>query len=571
MSKLKKNVLVLDGEQFSSLSIVRSLGSKGLNVTVGASNDDAICKHSKYTNSFFQYPDPLVDIDEFYQYILEKITDGNFELLIPVTEHTTIPLAKIREKIEVHTVLALPSDEALENVTNKSKTFEIAESIGVPIPKSIEITNEDTFNLKIDEINFPVVIKPSRSIVKSKNDSRIKLEVTYAFNKKELREKVMKFLSISDVILQEYFTGVGVGIEFIANNGEIVHAFQHERIHELPLTGGGSCLRKSVIINEKLLNYARLLSHALKWHGVAMVEFKYSSNGNIALMEINGRFWGSLPLAVSSGSDFPWYLYQLLVDQKNPDKFISETGHISRKMKNDLYWYLQVIFRKKASPLFIRPTNYVLMKDFMSVLYYKHHFDTFSWRDVKPGLIELKRTTIWFYNFTKGFLIGNRLKRKHRIIRKNNLVQKILTNPSNILFICYGNINRSAAAECIINQNKESTPHLIKSAGFHKHDSRLADSNMVTIAKGEGYEMSNWSSTTINKKMVDDANVIFVMEIEHILKLTKLYPNINDKVYLLSSLNKNSNIPLEISDPYGKEMEIYRNCFSTIKNCIEKI
>ena len=37
-----------------------------------------------------------------------------------------------------------------------------------------------------------------------------------------------------------------------------------------------------------------------------MVEFKLDARDGVAkLMEINGRFWGSLQLAVDAGVDFP--------------------------------------------------------------------------------------------------------------------------------------------------------------------------------------------------------------------------------------------------------------------------
>ena len=57
-------------------------------------------------------------------------------------------------------------------------------------------------------------------------------------------------------------------------HGDIVLAFQHKRLHELPLTGGGSCLRESVPVHPTLLAHADKLMRAVGWHGVAMVEFK---------------------------------------------------------------------------------------------------------------------------------------------------------------------------------------------------------------------------------------------------------------------------------------------------------
>jgi len=384
--KQKKQILILDGDQFSTLAILRSLGRKGLAITVAAAEDNAICRHSKYTHNFFTYPNPLTQTDGFYKTILDQLNNNEYELIIPVTELTTLPLAKIRKQIEQKTILAVADNSALEQVTDKAQTFKLAKELGVPVPTSYTITNHQELENCIKYINYPCVLKPSRSITTPENDIRAKLTVDYAFDLEELYKKSTSLLKNSEFILQEYFEGAGVGVELIADHGTIIHAFQHQRLHELPLTGGGSSLRKSVVINPQLLLYSQALIKALKWHGVAMVEFKYNeTNKQSCLMEINGRFWGSLPLAVSSGSDFPWYLYQLLKNNKHPDDFQSATGHISRKIQEDLYWYIQVIFRRNNSPLIKWPNSKLLIKELLSTFHYKHHFDAFNYQDPKHG------------------------------------------------------------------------------------------------------------------------------------------------------------------------------------------
>ena len=62
----------------------------------------------------------------------------------------------------------------------------------------------------------------------------------------------------SDFAAQENFVGIGVGVELLALQGEILTAFQHERVHEAP-TGGISGYRKSVPLDPELLDAARLL------------------------------------------------------------------------------------------------------------------------------------------------------------------------------------------------------------------------------------------------------------------------------------------------------------------------
>ncbi|MBK6674411.1 MAG: ATP-grasp domain-containing protein [Proteobacteria bacterium] len=60
------------------------------------------------------------------------------------------------------------------------------------------------------------------------------------------------------------------------------------------------------------LEQAATLLRALRWRGVAMVEFKRDlRDGSLRLMEINGRFWGSLQLAIDAGVDFPRLLADL--------------------------------------------------------------------------------------------------------------------------------------------------------------------------------------------------------------------------------------------------------------------
>jgi len=567
-----QNILILDGDQFSTLSIVRSLGRKGLNITVAAATNNAICRYSKYVDNFFTYPNPLINTEEFYKTIFEQLNSGNYTLIIPVTELTTLPLAKIRDKIEPKIALAIAENDALEQVIDKSKTFVLAGKLGVPIPKGYPLTQQQDLQDCIDKIQYPIVIKPTRSIAGAENDIRAKFNVDYAFNKIELQKKANALFKTSEIILQEYFEGVGVGIELIADHGQIIHAFQHQRQHELPLTGGGSCLRKSVAINPQLLQYSEALIKALNWHGVAMVEFKHNeSTGQSCLMEINGRFWGSLPLAVSSGSDFPWYLYQLLINKTHPNQFQSATGHLSRKIQEDLYWYIQVIFRRNDNPLIKWPKTSQLLKDLLSTFHYKHHFDAFNYQDLKPGFIELGRTFSWLYSLISEFLNKKSLYKKHLKIKQNQALNNQLKQSKNILFLCYGNINRSAAAEYIYLQQNTIPKLKVQSAGFHPIDKRPADPNMISIAQENGVDMLSSSSSIVDTQMLDTADMIFAMEIEHLIRLNSEHPQYSDKAYLLGSLNPDPKSPLEISDPYGSLLEEYRACFKQIESSVKTL
>ncbi|MDP9203505.1 MAG: ATP-grasp domain-containing protein, partial [Gemmatimonadota bacterium] len=61
----------------------------------------------------------------------------------------------------------------------------------------------------------------------------------------------------------------------------------------------------------ELLSRSLALLHDFSWQGVAMVEYKLNADTGVPyLMEINGRLWGSLQLAIDAGVDFPNLLVQ---------------------------------------------------------------------------------------------------------------------------------------------------------------------------------------------------------------------------------------------------------------------
>jgi predicted ATP-grasp superfamily ATP-dependent carboligase len=82
--------------------------------------------------------------------------------------------------------------------------------------------------------------------------------------------------------------------------------FSHRRIRENPPSGGGSVYSESTVADERLVKQSEKLLEHFSWRGLAMVEFKIDrATGTAYLMEINGRVWGSLQLAIDAGVDFP--------------------------------------------------------------------------------------------------------------------------------------------------------------------------------------------------------------------------------------------------------------------------
>lgn len=144
-------------------------------------------------------------------------------------------------------------------------------------------------------------------------------------------------------MVQQYIPGHGAAVFALYDHGNPIAFFAHERLREKPPRGGVSVLSESKNLDEQLLAITRTLLDAVKWHGVAMVEFRISPDGRPYLMEVNTRFWGSLQLAIDSGVDFPKLLWQISHDQKPVVPAQYKVGQQLRWLLGDfdslyLYW-----------------------------------------------------------------------------------------------------------------------------------------------------------------------------------------------------------------------------------------
>jgi biotin carboxylase len=111
-------------------------------------------------------------------------------------------------------------------------------------------------------------------------------------------------------LVQGFVPGEGVGAFVLRWDGAVLAEFQHHRLHEVPHTGGVSSLRESWR-HEAVRADALAKLDAVGWRGVAMMEYRWDPRtDDFRLLEMNGRFWGSLHLALHAGVDFP----RLLLD-----------------------------------------------------------------------------------------------------------------------------------------------------------------------------------------------------------------------------------------------------------------
>jgi predicted ATP-grasp superfamily ATP-dependent carboligase len=333
-------VLLTDGNFKHTLAAVRSLGRQGAEVTVISHIPVSISFYSRYCHHHAIAPDPERD-PGFADFLLEYVRKNQFDVLLPVSFAAVMQVSRIREELEKCVHIALADTSALEIAGSKDRTIRYAEKIGLCIPKTWYPRTEEEVQAIAREVSYPAVIKGSE-------ESGF---VRYANAPEELVEKYRVIARYSPVI-QEYITGEGYGFFALYNHGTARAIFMHRRLREYPVTGGPSAVAES-IYDPALRDAGLSFLDSLKWHGVAMVEFKKDAKtGKFVLMEINPKFWGSLGLSIAAGVDFPYLTCRLALDGDIKPVFQYRTGVKYRwLLPADLF---HVMTSPGALPQFIR-------------------------------------------------------------------------------------------------------------------------------------------------------------------------------------------------------------------------
>ena len=302
----RRTVIVTDGEQRAALAVVRSLGAAGYRCIVTSSSRASIAGGSRFVTRTVTVPNALERPTDFADSIVVLVAAERAAVVLPIAEQSLLAILPVRARLSP-AIVPFPDLASFSALTDKERLLEEASKLGIAIPAQEIVRDVDAIaSMDFSGLRYPMVLKPARS-VSERGGVRARFSVTYASDASELQRKVRALAPAAfPLLLQQRVVGPGTGIFLLLWDGKLKAQFAHQRLSEKPPSGGVSVYRESVSIDEELRDRSRALLDRFGWRGVAMVEYKRdSATGQPYLMEVNGRFWGSLQLAIDSGVDFP--------------------------------------------------------------------------------------------------------------------------------------------------------------------------------------------------------------------------------------------------------------------------
>jgi len=303
---------VIVGGDFQGLGILRSLATRGI-PTYLLDHDICIGRFSRYAKRFARCPEVKHEADllSFLQELAQR-EDLLGWIIYPNDDDTVRFLARHKQELEKYYRIPTQSWDVIQLVYNKSLTYQLAETHGIPIPRThYPHSGEEARQL---DCEFPVILKPS---VKEPFFSRTRKKAIRVNTRQELTEQFDIALSMaggSGLLVQELIPRAPnqlFSVGSLYREGDFLGKVVAKRIRQHPMDFGQATTYAETMEIPELEDRARSILDVIGYRGLSEVEFMLDPRDNeYKLLEINARPWGWHSLAIAAGVDLPYLLYR---------------------------------------------------------------------------------------------------------------------------------------------------------------------------------------------------------------------------------------------------------------------
>ena len=296
------SVLILDGESEFALFATHCLARyPAVRIHALSGERWAPIRFSRYLRSY-TYDGAAANDGRRLERISELVRRQKIDVLLPTGIAGIAFAVASRDALASLTALApVPDPAALALASNKWLLAEFQREHGIPGPPTVLVGDDEEFDRQIRELVFPVLLKP----VSAWGGDGIERFETLPDLRRRLAGPSLK-AAAGRYIVQTLLPGHVVGINVLAREGAMLAATVQRGIipntRKYAAAGAIRFLRE-----ERALATAERIVSALHWSGFANLDtLADSDDGQLKVLEITARFWGSLRGSLVAGVSFPY-------------------------------------------------------------------------------------------------------------------------------------------------------------------------------------------------------------------------------------------------------------------------
>ena len=202
----------------------------------------------------------------------------------------------LAEKLNSRSINILgTSYENIDLAEDREKFCELLDELEIAVPKGVAVTNEKEAFDAIEELGYPVVVRPSYVI------GGRAMQVVY--NDVELKRYIKEAVSLSTehpILIDQYISGKEIEVDAIADGEDILIPGIMEHVERAGVHSGDSIsvypdYSLSKEVEDTLVDYTKRIARALEVVGLVNIQYAYDGN-RIYVIEVNPRASRTVPI-----------------------------------------------------------------------------------------------------------------------------------------------------------------------------------------------------------------------------------------------------------------------------------
>lgn len=555
-------VLVIGDDTRSFLAIVRSLGRRGWDVDAAPFDQSSPALSSRYLRRVHRVDAYSLSADRWVERLRSLATAEGYDLIVPCDDRALIPLAHHAGELGA-VRLAAPNAQALAVLFDKAETRGLAESLGVPVASGRILSGDDTADGLIRDFGLPLALKPRASYLLGQAGAKSSVRIVRTAAQLEVAlghvDRPTRWL------VEGFFHGEGCGLSVLADRGAVLMAFQHRRLAEASETGGSS-VRVGEPVAPELMVMVEAMARATDLHGVAMFEFRRDrASGRHILLEVNCRFWGSLPLAVASGVDFPAAAALLYARGEAPRPAAYRPGLVMRDLGGEYGRMVDDASGRGAIPAKILAAATGLARLALALVSGRG-FDSHAPDDPAPFRRERGELARHIGRAAVKRLLPPALRRVRGRVALRGVGRRMEAGRRELVLLCHGNICRSPFAELRLRGKARAAGLRIEvvSAGTIESEGRRPPADAAAAALRLGVDLAPHRSRFIDRNSARRAAAVIVFDGRNEDELRRLGLGDTPLLRLADLLGRPA-----IDDPYGRGPEAFVRVYADIDRALD--
>jgi predicted ATP-grasp superfamily ATP-dependent carboligase/protein-tyrosine-phosphatase len=527
---MPERVLLLGDDLRAFLALARSLGRRGVEVHAAPSDFSSPALKSRYIAAAHRLPPYPLDPRAWESALARLIADYGFRKVVPTSDSGLFMLRHHAEALGRERI-GIANEAALEIFSDKANTRALAERHGVAVARGRLLGRAEEAEELAQALGLPLVLKPRTSY--ALGDIATKRSARVVRDTAEL-DRQLRSGDWDGCVAESFFPGEGVGLSVLASEGRILFAYQHRRLSESSETGA-STDRVSEPTDPALLAAVRPLAEAARLDGVAMFEFRVDRrSGRHVLLEVNPRFWGSLPLAVAAGADFPALWWDLALhdrggrgDYRPGVRKADLTGEFDRAVNR---------LEESSGVKRLRAAAAGLVTAIM-LIRARATADSWAPDDPEPWAEERRTLGVRARQALRKRFPGR--GRRHRIRFEDvasRLADRARGRPLRLTLVGRDNVCRSAFGERLLRLRLAGLPVEIVSAGYVPRRGEFPGASAVTAAAEFGVHLSRHSSKALSLSHLERTDALILLDDDTEWRLRQMSPDLTAEIVTLPGI-----------------------------------